>query len=153
MFVSVFPDQFSVWICGSTKYIVPSYVGGHPPTHWGLNRTKRQRKEVFALYTSCLSAELGHLSSPALGPGFTAEIPWVLRPWEWDENYTPACLNLQLNDNRSWDFSTLIIIWVSSLSLSPYLSIYIYTHTHYLFCFSGKSLLVYQNYIVYNKIT
>ena len=133
MFVSVFPDQFSVWICGSTKYIVLSYVGGHPPTHWGLNRTKRQRKEVFALFASCLSAELGHLSSPALGPGFTAEIPWVLRPWEWDENYTPACLNLQLNDNRSWDFSTLIIIWVSSLSLSlsPYLSIY--THTHTLF--------------------
>ena len=136
MFVSVFSDKFSVWISGSTKYIVLPYVGGHPPTHWGQNRTKRQRKEVFALFASYFSAELGHLSSPALGPGFTAKVPWVLRPWDWDENHTPAFLNLQLNDDGSWDFSTLIIVWVSSLSLyrslflSLSLSLSLYTHTH-----------------------
>ena len=65
---------------------------------------------MFALFASYFSAELGLLSSPALGPGFTAKVPWGLRPWDWDENYTPAFVNLQLNDDGSWDFSTLIIV-------------------------------------------
>ena len=71
------------------KQIALRLVGGHHPTCWGPNRTKRSRKVGFSLSVWLL--ELRHRPSPAIGLGLTPSVPLVLRPVALVWNFHPAC--------------------------------------------------------------
>ena len=67
-----------------------------------LNRTKRQRKGEVVL---CLTVEMGHWSSPALGLALTPSVLQFSGLQAWAGTIPLAFLGLQLAGGRLWDFS------------------------------------------------
>ena len=104
-----------------------------------LNRTKRQRKDKFALDVSGIPifrhltwwAFLFHGSSD-LNQNFHHWIPYLSDIQVWTRTISPAFLGLQVTAGSWWDFLVYKNAWIN-IFLS-YMSI-----PFYWFCFSGKS--------------
>lgn len=127
----MFLEETSIWTGGLSKADGPLHHGGHPPTHWGLQKAEQQRKVTLALHrTIWLSC------------------PWL--SWLWNlhdqlssslaSNYTvcfpgsPACRSML------WDVSASII---TGANTSSHVSSQAYVHIPS--CFPAEPWLVQQH--------
>lgn len=152
--VRVFPEEISIWITRMNKKRFPSSVPAEDiQSTEDLNRTKGSRKGKFVLWVKhplFLPSDVGTSGSQAFYgtyrlPGSWAQgysiinfndsyrwLFWYLGLWVWTRITPSAFLDLQLANDRSWDF---LHNHVSQSLINLF-------YISYWFCFPGEPWLI-----------